>query len=274
MSSNAEAYGLNTSRNNGASPPSGPPALHTWGLYKRFGAKVAVQQFELAIPAGSYYGIVGPNGAGKTTTLSMATGLLKPDAGTAYVNGVDVWAEPAHVKPMLGVLPDGMRLFDRLSGAELVTYAGLLRGMDPTVVRQRTDDLLGVLGLADDATKLVVDYSAGMTKKIGLATAMVHAPDVLVLDEPFEAVDPVSASHIRTLLADFVASGGTVVLSSHVMELVERLCSHVAVMNNGVLVAAGTVAEVGGGDLQRRFAELVGAQDLAEGLSWLRPSQG
>lgn len=250
------------------------PALRTSGLSKRFGAKVAVEQFELLIPTGSYFGIVGPNGAGKTTTLSMATGLLRPDAGTAFVHGVDVWAEPHRAKPMLGILPDGMRLFDRLTGAELVTYAGLLRGMDPDVVRRRTDDLLAVLGLAQEATTLVADYSAGMTKKIGLATALVHAPSVLVLDEPFEGVDPVSASHIRTLLADYVANGGTVVLSSHVMELVERLCSHVAVMNEGRLVAAGTIAEVGGGDLQRRFAELVGAEEITEGLSWLRPSHG
>lgn len=256
-----------------AAPLEPPPALRIWGLFKRFGPKVAVEQFELAIPAGSYYGLVGPNGAGKTTTLSMATGLLRPDAGTAFVHGIDVWAQPLQAKPLLGILPDGMRLFDRLTGAELVTYAGLLRGMDPAVVRQRTDDLLAVLGLAQEGKRLVADYSAGMTKKIALATALVHAPSVLVLDEPFEAVDPVSASHIRALLADFVANGGTVILSSHVMELVERLCTHVAVMHEGRIVAAGTVAEVGGGDLQSRFAELVGAQELTEGLAWLRPSR-
>ena len=248
------------------------PALRTWGLFKRFGPKVAVEQFELTIPAGSYYGIVGPNGAGKTTTLSMATGLLAPDAGTAFVNGIDVWASPAEAKKELGILPDGFRLFDRLTGAELVTYAGLLRGMDPAIVKKRTDDLLGVLGLEGDAGKLVTDYSAGMTKKIGLATALVHAPSVLVLDEPFEAVDPVSASHIRVLLSDYVANGGTVILSSHVMELVERLCTHVAVMNQGTLVAAGTIADVGGGDLSAQFAQLVGATEATEGLSWLRPS--
>ena len=248
------------------------PALRTWGLFKRFGPKVAVEQFELTVPAGSYYGIVGPNGAGKTTTLSMATGLLAPDAGTAFVNGIDVWASPAEAKKELGILPDGFRLFDRLTGAELVTYAGLLRGMDPAIVKKRTDDLLGVLGLEGDAGKLVTDYSAGMTKKIGLATALVHAPSVLVLDEPFEAVDPVSASHIRVLLSDYVANGGTVILSSHVMELVERLCTHVAVMNQGTLVAAGTIAEVGGGDLSAQFAQLVGATEATEGLSWLRPS--
>ncbi|PWD50202.1 ABC transporter [Serinibacter arcticus] len=255
-----------------AQPGQPVPALRTWGLFKRFGPKVAVQQFELVIPAGSYFGIVGPNGAGKTTTLSMATGLLTPDTGTAFVHGVDVWKDPHAAKRQLGVLPDGFRLFDRLTGAELVTYAGLLRGMDPAVVKQRTDDLLQVLGLAEEAGKLVADYSAGMTKKIGLATAMVHAPSVLVLDEPFESVDPVSASHIRGLLSDFVANGGTVVLSSHVMELVERLCTHVAVMNAGALVASGTIAEVGGGNLEHRFAELVGATEVTGGLPWLRPS--
>lgn len=250
------------------------PLLQAEGVGIAYGRHKPVDQVTLSLGAGELMIIVGPNGAGKTTTLSMATGLLRPDAGTAFVNGVDVWAEPEKVKPMLGILPDGLRLFDRLTGAELITYAGLLRGMDPAVVRQRTDQLLDVLGLADDGTKLVADYSAGMTKKIGLATALVHAPSVLVLDEPFEAVDPVSAGHIRAILADYVAGGGTVILSSHVMELVERLCSHVAVMNDGALVAAGTIAEVGGGDLQARFAQLVGAQERTEGLAWLRPSRG
>ncbi|ACQ80996.1 ABC transporter related [Beutenbergia cavernae DSM 12333] len=249
--------------------------MRLWGLYKRFGTKVAVEQFALDIPAGSFYGVVGPNGAGKTTTLSMATGLLRPDTGSAYVHGVDVWAEPARAKRELGVLPDGMRLFDRLSGAELVTYSGLLRGMARDVVDTRTAELLAVLGLTEDAGKLVADYSAGMTKKIGLATALVHAPSVLVLDEPFESVDPVSAAHIRSLLQDFVAGGGTVILSSHVMDLVQRLCSHVAVMNTGRVVAAGTLAEVSAGeDLERRFAQLVGATDVHETVSWLRPSRG
>lgn len=251
------------------------PALRLWGLSKRFGEKTAVHPFGLDIPTGSFFGVVGPNGAGKTTTLSMATGLLRPDAGNAWVNGVDVWADPRSAKPRLGVLPDAVRLFDRLSGAELITYAGLLRGMDPAVVAERTSELLTVLGLSDDANVLVADYSAGMTKKVGLATALVHAPSVLVLDEPFESVDPVSASHIRALLTDFVAGGGTVVLSSHVMELVQRLCSHVAVMHAGQLVAAGTLAEVSAGsDLETRFAQLVGASEQSQGLSWLRPSSG
>ena len=149
------------------------------------------------MPAGSFYGIVGPNGAGKTTTLSMATGLLRPDFGTALVHGVDVWAQPLEAKKLMGVLPDGVRLFDRLTGEQLVTYAGLLRGMDKDVVAARVAELLAALDLRPDAGTLVVDYSAGMTKKIALASALIHAPRLLVLDEPFESVDPVSAANIR-----------------------------------------------------------------------------
>src|SRR5690606_23841723 len=150
----------------------------------------------LDIPSKSFYGVVGPNGAGKTTTLSMATGLLTPDAGTVHVHGIDLWVEPIPAKPMLGVLPDGIHSFDRLTGAELISYAGLLRGIDKDVVRERRDDLLAALDLDTASRTLVTDFSAGMTKKIALACALVHAPRVLVLDEPFEAVDPVSAGAI------------------------------------------------------------------------------
>jgi ABC-2 type transport system ATP-binding protein len=156
------------------------------------------------------YGFVGPNGAGKTTTLSMVTGMLKPDAGAVWVTGVDVWANLLAVKAKIGVLPDQLRLFDRLSGQELLTYTGLLRGMDRATVAKRSADLLAALGLADDARKTVADYSAGMAKKIGLACAVIHAPDLLVLDEPFEAIDPVSSRSIADILGGFVRDGGTV----------------------------------------------------------------
>ena len=192
------------------------------------------------MPAGSFFGLLGPNGAGKTTTLSMAVGLLRPDAGAAYVLGHDVWADPVEAKRRLGVLPDGVRMFDRLTGAELLAYTGLLRGMDPAEVDSRARDLLDVLGLADAGRTLVVDYSAGMKKKIGLACALLHAPRLLVLDEPFEAVDPVSAALIRDILHRYVHSGGTVIFSSHVMEVVEKLCSHVAILADGVIKAVGT----------------------------------
>lgn len=260
-------------------PPGGPgapaPALALHGLWRRFGDKVAVAGVDLTIPAGSFYGLVGPNGAGKTTTLSMATGLLRPDHGTVLVHGVDLWAHPEQVKRSLGVLPDGVRLFDRLTGAQLITYAGLLQGLDRPTVAARTADLLTAMDLAGDKDTLVVDYSAGMTKKVALACALVHAPRLLVLDEPFEAVDPVSAANIRDILARYVAGGGTVVVSSHVMDLVQRMCDHVAVIAGGHVLAAGTVDEVRAGrSLEERFVELVGGRVGGEGLAWLGTSSG
>ncbi|KFD44401.1 ABC transporter ATP-binding protein [Cellulosimicrobium funkei] len=254
-------------------PPDPTAALSLRALWKRFGEKIAVAGIDLDVPAGSFYGLVGPNGAGKTTTLSMATGLLRPDAGSAHVHGTDLWADPVAGKRQLGVLPDGVRLFDRLTGAQLVTYAGLLRGMDRDTVAERTTELLAALDLAKDANTFVVDYSAGMTKKIALATALIHAPRTLVLDEPFEAVDPVSAANIRDILAGYVASGGTVVVSSHVMDLVQRMCDHVAVVAGGHVLAAGTVDAVRGDQsLEDRFVELVGGRQSTEGLAWLRSS--
>lgn len=248
-------------------------ALSIRSLGKRFGEKVAVNGISLDVPTGSFFGLVGPNGAGKTTALSMATGLMRPDAGQAWIHGIDVWAEPMKAKASLGVLADGVRLFDRLSGRQLVTYSGLLRGMDRATVDERTEDLLRVLDLADAGSKLVVDYSAGMTKKIALATALIHSPRVLVLDEPFEAVDPVSAANIRDILSDYVAHGGTVIVSSHVMDLVQRMCSHVAVIANGNLLTAGSVDEVRGDmSLEDRFVDLVGGRGTNEGLSWLHTS--
>ena len=190
-----------------------------------------------------------------------------------WLNGIDVWAEPLRAKAAMGVLADEVRLFDRLSGRQLVTYAGLLHGMDRDTVKERTDDLLRVLDLEDAGNKLVVDYSAGMSKKIALATALIHSPRVLVLDEPFEAVDPVSAANIRDILADYVSHGGTVIVSSHVMDLVQRMCSHVAVIAGGNLLAVGTVDEVrAGASLEERFVDLVGGRGNNEGLSWLHTS--
>ncbi|MFF5177171.1 ABC transporter ATP-binding protein [Micromonospora sp. NPDC000316] len=247
------------------------PALALRGLAKRFDGTIAVAGVDLDVPAGSFYGLLGPNGAGKTTTLSMAVGLLRPDAGSAWVLGHDVWRDPVTAKALLGVMPDGVRLFDRLTGAELLAYNGLLRGMDPAVVDQRAAELLDVLALGDAGRTLVVDYSAGMKKKIGLACALLHGPRVLVLDEPFEAVDPVSAALIRDILTRYAAGGGTVVFSSHVMEVVERLCSHVAILAQGVIKRVGTLAEVRGErSLEQVFVEVVGGRTATgDELSWL-----
>lgn len=246
------------------------PALAIRGLVKVYGNLIAVGNLSLDIPEGSFYGIVGPNGAGKTTMLTMATGLLRPDQGTAYVHGIDVWEYPREAKNLLGVMPDGMRLLDRLSGPDFLTHVAMLRGMDRAVARERASELLHILDLADSGNKLISEYSAGMTKKVALAASLIHNPRVLVLDEPFEAVDPVSASKIRTILNSFVAGGGTVILSSHVMDTVEKLTTHVAVIHHGQVVAAGTTAQVAGGmNLDERFAQLVGAPLTQEGLSWL-----
>ncbi|WP_203782788.1 ABC transporter ATP-binding protein [Paractinoplanes rishiriensis] len=240
-------------------------------LVKHFDTKLAVADVSLEVPAGSFYGLLGPNGAGKTTTLSMAVGLLRPDAGEAILLGHDVWADPAAAKARLGVLPDGVRHFDRLTGPELLAYHGLLRGMDSDVVDQRAHELLDVLELGSGNRTLVVDYSAGMKKKIGLACALLHAPRLLVLDEPFEAVDPVSAALIRDILQRFVSGGGTVVFSSHVMEVVERLCDHVAIMSDGVLRMHGPLDKVRGDrSLEEVFVQVVGGR-VATGseLAWL-----
>jgi ABC-2 type transport system ATP-binding protein len=251
--------------------PEAPPAMALRGLVKQFDGHVAVAGVDLDVPAGSFFGLLGPNGAGKTTTLSMAVGLLRPDAGSAFVLGHDVWADPVRAKSLFGVLPDGVRMFDRLSGAELLAYHGLLRGMDPAVVDQRATELLDVLELGPGNRTLVVDYSAGMKKKIGLACALLHAPRLLVLDEPFEAVDPVSAALIRDILRRFVAGGGTVVFSSHVMAVVERLCTHVAILAAGQIRVRGELAAVTGERaLEDVFVEIVGGRTATGSeLAWL-----
>jgi ABC-2 type transport system ATP-binding protein len=239
-------------------------------LTKRFDDKTAVDGIDLTVQAGAFYGIVGPNGAGKTTTLSMITGLLRPDSGTITVHGADVWTDTVTAKRSMGVLPDRLRLFDRLTGAQLLYYAGVLRGLDGETARSRTHDLAAAFGLDEALGRLVSDYSAGMTKKIALAAAMIHSPRLLVLDEPFESVDPVSAATVTAILKKYAAAGGTVVLSSHSMDLVQRICDNVAVVVRGRILADGTMDEVRDGrTLEERFVELAGSRTEAEGLEWL-----
>jgi ABC-2 type transport system ATP-binding protein len=240
------------------------------GLVKRFGTKTAVDGITLEVRAGSFYGIVGPNGAGKTTTLSMVTGLLRPDAGQVRIHDIDAWADPVAAKRATGVLPDRLRLFDRLTGAQLLSYSGTLRGLDHATVRERSADLIAAFGLDDAVDRLVADYSAGMTKKIALACAMIHAPRLLVLDEPFESVDPVSAANLTDILERYVAGGGTVVLSSHSMDLIERVCDSAAIIIGGRVLAHGALDEVRAGQtLEDRFVELAGGRKAAEGMEWL-----
>ena len=251
----------------------GGPAIKVLGLRKNFGEKVAVAGIDLEIAAGSFAGLVGPNGAGKTTSLSMMTGLLRPDAGQILINGLDLWADPPAAKAIIGVVPAEARLFDRLSGEELLEYAGRLRGLPVGEARSRAAQLLDVLDLTGDAKRLVADYSTGMRKKAALGCALIHNPSVLFLDEPLEGVDPVSADAIRRMLTNYVRSGSTVLFSSHVMELVEQVCDHVSIISQGRIVATGTIDQVRGGkSLQQAFIDLVGSKASEEGLSWLGSS--
>ncbi|WP_296773942.1 ABC transporter ATP-binding protein [Varibaculum sp.] len=240
-------------------------------VVKLYGNNLALDHLYLQIPAGSFFGLVGPNGAGKSTFLSIATGLLEPDRGTVFINGISMWDEPVAAKAALGVLPDGMHMFDRLSGIEHLTFVAQLRGLDKQTAIQRSRSLLQAFELPLDKKKTISEYSTGMRKKIGLALALVTSPRLVVLDEPFEAVDPVSANTLQQVLKEYVKLGGTVVLSSHVMATVESLCTHVAVINQGRILVSGTTEEVAAGqDLNSRFLQLVGGHQQREGdLSWL-----
>lgn len=249
---------------------SGGEAISIRGLVKQFGDNRAVSGIDLTVPAGSFYGVVGPNGAGKTTTLSIVAGLLRADEGSVVICGIDQATQPQAVKRMMGVLPDRLRTFDRLTGRQLLYYYGLLRGLTADVIEKRASDLARAFDLGDALSRVVSDYSAGMTKKIMLAGAMIHSPRVLVLDEPFESVDPVSSAVILDILRAYVSHGGTVILSSHGMDLVERVCSRVAIIVNGEVLAEGTIDEVRAGQtLEARFVELAGSSGEVEGLEWL-----
>ncbi|HRN30455.1 MAG TPA: ABC transporter ATP-binding protein [Terrimesophilobacter sp.] len=240
------------------------------GLTKHFNDTNAANNVSFDIRPGSIVGIVGPNGAGKSTTLSMVTGMLRPDEGSARIVGHDIWKNPDEAKQHLGIVPDRMRVFDRLTGAQLLHYAGVLRGLDADTVRERTTQLADKLGITDALGRLVDNYSSGMMKKLALATALIHAPKVLVLDEPFEAVDPVSVNAVVALLRDFADAGGAVILSSHSLGLIQDLCDEVAVIVEGRVIAAGTIDDVRGDDtLEDRFIALVRDDDTAEDMEWL-----
>src|SRR5512138_3661959 len=247
-------------------------AIETRGLTRLFDGKPAVQDLALAVPGGAFYGFLGPNGAGKSTTIRMLTGLLAPTSGAARVLGVDVTRDGTEVKRRIGVVPDGLALFERLSGAEQLRIHGQLYGLDRREAARRADELLAALELEPDAGKLVGEYSHGMKKKLALGCALIHGPELLFLDEPFEGIDAVAVTGIRRLLQDLVARGAlTVFLTSHVLEVVERLVTHVGIIHQGRLVAQGTLAEVRGtGTLEDVFIRTVGEDRApAHGLSWL-----
>jgi ABC-2 type transport system ATP-binding protein len=247
-------------------------AIETYGLTRHFGERAAVTELALAVPSGAFYGFLGPNGAGKSTTMRMLTGLLAPSAGGARILGVDLAREPLRVKAQIGVVPDGLALFERLSGAEQLRLHGQLYGLERREAARRADELLAALELSGEAAKLVVDYSHGMKKKLALGCALIHAPQVLFLDEPFEGIDAVAVTGIRRMLQDLVARRRmTIFLTSHVLEVVERLVTHVGIIREGRLVAQGTLDEIRGeGTLEEVFIRTVAEPGVAaQALSWL-----
>jgi ABC-2 type transport system ATP-binding protein len=255
------------------------PAIVTHDLLRVFGQKAAVNYLNLTVQRGEFFGFLGPNGAGKSTTIKMMVGLLRPTSGSVYVGGVDVWHEPLRAKSLMGVLPEYLNLYERLTGREFVTFAGSMYGVSQADIRRRTEDLLQVLALTEDAEKLIIDYSVGMRKKIALAAALIHRPEVLFLDEPFEGIDPVSSRAMRDILRDLTRRGTTIFFSSHIMEVVERLCTRVGIINQGLLVAEGTIQDLRArasgtsGDkdatLEDIFLNVIGARDENHNLSWL-----
>lgn len=252
-------------------PPPVVSPLRISGLTKWFGETLALDALTLEVPAGSCFGLVGPNGSGKSTTLRSVIGLVRIDQGTIHVCGHDVAADVRAARSTVGVVLDPLQLFERLTATEFLRTMGELRGLDADVVAERTRQLLTTLQLVDDADRQIAGYSHGMRKKTSLAAALLHRPRLLLLDEPFEGVDPVSARTMRSMLDRFRAGGGTVVLSSHVMDLVERLCDHTAVIHRGRVVATGPTDVLRGGRrLEDAFIDVVGAGEVDDGaLAWL-----
>jgi ABC-2 type transport system ATP-binding protein len=249
-------------------------AVETRGLSRTFGSKRAVDGIDLRVPAGSFYGFLGPNGAGKSTTIKCLTGLLRPSGGEMRILGLDPLAEPVEIKRRVGVVPEDLALFDRLTAAETLRFVAQVHGMPAETYNARSADLLSLMDLTGAATTLVADFSHGMRKKLSLAAALLPAPRLLFLDEPFEGIDAVASRQIKELLHAFVARGGTIFLTSHILEIVERLSTHIGVIANGRLVAQGRIDEVragsqGTGTLEELFIALVGGERPVAELNWL-----
>lgn len=249
------------------------PAIETENLTRNFNGVCAVDRISLRVERGTFYGFLGPNGAGKSTTIKMLTGLMAPSGGYARVLGKNVFDldEALEAKRMIGVVPENLALFDNLNAREYLTFIGRMYLMPVTTIRQRTDELLHLLGLEDTDKKLTIEYSHGMRKKLALGAALLPGPELLFLDEPFEGVDAVASRTIRVMLADYVRRGSTVFLTSHVLDVVEKLCTHVGIIADGKLVEQASLDEIRrGGSLEDRFLQAVRADGKSAGkLSWL-----
>jgi len=257
-------------------------AIATEKLTRRFGPLTAVDAIDLRVQAGQFFGFLGPNGAGKSTTIKMLTGLLAPTSGRMELLGLDFQAHPVEVKRQIGVVPEGMGLFERLTGIEYLRFVGRMYGLDRATTEKRAEELLEFMQLADREKTLIADYSHGMQKKLALAAAVIHGPRILFLDEPFEGVDALAAGALKALLGRMTERGVTIFLTSHVLEIVERLCSHVAIIDKGKLMAQGSLEELRAGvageagekkTLEQIFLSIVGQsgseQARLEELTWL-----
>lgn len=256
------------------------PAIEIQGLSRNFGSFEAVKELTLTVPQGAFFGFLGPNGAGKSTTLKMLTGLLKPDKGQIRILGEDIWRSPARVKRWIGVVPENMSLFERLTAPEYLEFVAGMYQLPPAVARARSEELLELMHLNQRRTTLLADFSHGMKKKTALAAALIHSPRILFLDEPFEGVDPVSARILRDLLLSLTVRKVTVFLTSHILEIVEKLCDHLGIIHRGSLLTSGPIAEVinqinsnqppGTASLEETFIRLVGQDTEPAALSWLQ----
>ena len=249
-------------------------AVETHSLRREFAGVRAVDGIDLAVPAGSFYGFLGPNGAGKSTTIKCLTGLLRPTAGTVRILGLDPLSRPVDVKRRIGVMPEDLALFDRLTAEETLSFVAQIHGLDEATAISRSNDLLELMDLKAASSTLVTDFSHGMRKKLSLAAALLPAPRLLFLDEPFEGIDAVASRQIKDLLHSFVGRGGTIFLTSHILEIVERLSTHIGVIARGRLVAQGPIDELrrsadGGRTLEELFIELVGGERPQAALDWI-----
>jgi ABC-2 type transport system ATP-binding protein len=242
-------------------------AIEARGLCRRFNQFTAVDNIDLAVESGQFFGFLGPNGAGKSTTIKMLTGLLAPTAGSIRVLGQDLISSPVEVKRHIGVVPEGMALFGKLTASEYLRFVGRMYGLDKRTTEQRSEELLEFMGLVDQRKKLIADYSHGMGKKLALAAAVIHGPKVLFLDEPFEGVDAIAAGTLKSMLQGMISRGATIFLTSHVLEIVERLCSHIAIIDHGHVVANGSLDELRAGVQARLPHAADGSADPAARLT-------
>jgi ABC-2 type transport system ATP-binding protein len=265
------------------------PAVTTTGLTRRFGDFTAVQDVNLTVAPGQFFGFLGPNGAGKSTTIKMLTGLLAPTSGSIRILGLDPASSSIEVRRQIGVVPEGLALFGRLTAFEYLRFVGRMYGLDASTTAERATELLEFMGLATETRKLIADFSHGMQKKLALAAAVIHGPRVLFLDEPFEGVDAVASGTLKAMLQGMIARGATIFLTSHVLEIVERLCTHIAIIDRGHLIANGSLEELRAGvharnpnsdsassqtlTLEQIFLNIVGSEAGAphpeQELSWL-----